>query len=384
MTISSTATRKAGPYSGNGSTVAFAFTFKVFADSDLVVTHTDDNGVETVKTLTTHYTATLNANQNSNPGGTVTMLTAPATGEKVTITSAVPKTQAVNLSDGGGFFASVVNNALDRLTIFSQELAEQVSRIMKLPVSAEAGTDPNLPTPEAGSVLGWNADGDAIINYLPTNGGMPDPGSITATYLANDAVEEEAILDGAVTTSKLGALAVTAAKLAADAVETAKIKDANVTAAKLAADAVTTDKILGGAVTMAKLASALLDEGIGKFQMYYDSHDISVTGSQTITLSFQPRAFVIIAVVDGSSAVSIGLSARPSGGSAVIGCLVNKHADTANTWGYYAGSYGIAMFKSAADYARATVVDSASGLSITWSKNGSPTGTAQLMVLAWR
>lgn len=254
MTISSTATRKAGPYAGNGSTVAFAFTFKVFADSDLVVTHTDDNGVETVKTLTTHYTATLNANQNSNPGGTVTMLTAPATGEKVTITSAVPKTQAVNLSDGGGFFASVVNNALDRLTIFSQELAEQVSRVMKLPVSAEDGTDPNLPTPEAGTVLGWNAGGDALVNYLPTDGGMPDPGSITATYLANDAVEEEAILDGAVTTDKLGALAVTAAKLAADAVETAKIKDANVTAAKLAADAVTTDKILDGAVTGGKLS----------------------------------------------------------------------------------------------------------------------------------
>ena len=51
MTISSTATRKAGPYAGNGSTVAFAFSFKVFADSDLVVTHTDDNGLETVKTL---------------------------------------------------------------------------------------------------------------------------------------------------------------------------------------------------------------------------------------------------------------------------------------------------------------------------------------------
>ena len=79
--------------------------------------------------------------------------------------------------------------------------------------------------------------------------GMPAPGAITATYLADDAVEEEAILDGAVTTDKLGALAVTAAKLAADAVETAKIwMDANVTAAKIATDAVTAAKLAMDAV----------------------------------------------------------------------------------------------------------------------------------------
>jgi hypothetical protein len=95
------------------------------------------------------------------------MLTAPATGEKLTITSAVPKTQAVNLSDGGGFFASVVNNALDRLTIFAQELAEQVSRIMKLPVLRRMEPTRTCRLRRRGRCWGGNADGDAIINYLP-------------------------------------------------------------------------------------------------------------------------------------------------------------------------------------------------------------------------
>ena len=352
MTISSTATRKAGPYAGNGSTVAFAFTFKVFADSDLVVTHTDDDGLETVKTLTTHYTATLNANQNSNPGGTVTMLTAPATGEKLTITSAVPKTQAVNLSDGGGFFASVVNNALDRLTIFAQELAEQVSRIMKLPVSAEAGTDPNLPTPEAGTVLGWNADGDAIINYLPTDGGMPAPGAITATYLANDAVEEEAILNGAVTTNKLGALAVTAAKLASNAVETAKI--------------------MNGAVTLAKLDSAVIKQ-VG---IVSATHDISVTGSQVFTVGFEPIAIMFVSVVDGTSAVSVGFY-----WNSVLAGVANNHAASANAW---LDTFPVMLVKGAGDYAGiGTVTTSATGFTGVWAKTGSPTGTAKVTALCF-
>lgn len=376
MTISSTATRKAGPYSGNGSTVAFAFTFKVFADSDLVVTHTDDNGVETVKTLTTHYTATLNANQNSNPGGTVTMLTAPATGEKVTITSAVPKTQAVNLSDGGGFFASVVNNALDRLTIFSQELAEQVSRVMKLPVSAEDGTDPNLPTPEAGTVLGWNAGGDALVNYLPTDGGMPAPGAITATYMANDAIEEEAILDGAVTTDKLGALAVTAAKLAANAVETAKILDGAVTAAKLATDAVETAKIKDANVTAAKLAADVPSAILGSLKFSSGSiADPGGTGDKvTSGMGFRPRVLFVMAVRSASLTPAFSLGWAASASSECI--LYNYNTPPTEAQVSSAGNIVNVLLGGVASVASFD----ADGFTLNWSSYTATMGLAYLAI----
>ena len=53
MTISST-TRKAGPFTGNGVTVAFPFAFKVFTVADvLVVQAVTATGIETTKTLTT-------------------------------------------------------------------------------------------------------------------------------------------------------------------------------------------------------------------------------------------------------------------------------------------------------------------------------------------
>ncbi|KVW93337.1 hypothetical protein [Thiobacillus denitrificans] len=68
MTISST-TRKAGPFDGNNVLDAFPFAFKVFADSDVVVVKTDPDDIETTLTLTTDYTVSLNADQDTSPGG---------------------------------------------------------------------------------------------------------------------------------------------------------------------------------------------------------------------------------------------------------------------------------------------------------------------------
>ena len=54
MTISSTTVKNS--YSGNDSTTSFAYNFKIFADSDLIVIIRSSAGTETTKTLTTHYT----------------------------------------------------------------------------------------------------------------------------------------------------------------------------------------------------------------------------------------------------------------------------------------------------------------------------------------
>ena len=106
MSISST-TRKAGPYTGNGSTTVFPFSFKVFANTDLVVVKTDLSSVESTMVLTTDYTVALNADQDSNPGGTVTCVTAPASGFKITLTSNVPDLQPITLTNMGGFYPKI-------------------------------------------------------------------------------------------------------------------------------------------------------------------------------------------------------------------------------------------------------------------------------------
>lgn len=163
MTVSTTV-RKAGPFTGNGVTTVFPFAFKVFAQADVRVTElTLASGVEVVKTLTTDYTITLNSNQDTNPGGTVTANVAPSALVTWTIDSQVAETQGAAFTDAGGWYPSVLNIALDKLTVLVQQLREVATRSLKLPVSSSASAQ--LPTPVASQFLGWNSAASAIINY---------------------------------------------------------------------------------------------------------------------------------------------------------------------------------------------------------------------------
>lgn len=141
MTVSSQ-TRKAGPYSGTGSTGPFTFSFKVFEASDvLVVKVNNSTNVETTLTLTTDYTVSLNADQNANPGGTITLVSALASGYNMVISSQVPYLQETDLTNQGGFYPEVITDALDMLTIEMQQLKLGVDRSAKLPITSTEDAD---------------------------------------------------------------------------------------------------------------------------------------------------------------------------------------------------------------------------------------------------
>lgn len=141
MTISSEV-RKAGPYDGNDVTTSFPFSFKVFSADDVVVVLTDPAGIETTLTGSgTDYSVTLNADQDTAPGGTVEKVSALATDYLLTITSSVPNLQPLDLTNQGGFYPKVINAALDRLTILAQQNAEQISRSVKVPISSSVTPD---------------------------------------------------------------------------------------------------------------------------------------------------------------------------------------------------------------------------------------------------
>ena len=169
MTISSQI-RKAGPYVGNGSASAFPFAFKVFTASDLYVVKTNTTlGADSVLTLGADYTVSLNADQNANPGGTITLTAgALASGYNVTITSSLQYLQPTDLTNQGGFYPSVITNALDRLTIFCQQLFDAVSRSLKVSVSTPSGVSTTLPPPAANKLIAWNSTADNLQNMDPT------------------------------------------------------------------------------------------------------------------------------------------------------------------------------------------------------------------------
>lgn len=126
MTINNT-TRTAGPFPGNGVTTVFPFSYKVFTREDLLVALTvTATGVETVKVLDADYTVTLNVDQESSPGGSITMLVAPPTGTTMAATSDIDETQTLDLTNSGGFYPTAINQALDRIVIMIQQLHARV------------------------------------------------------------------------------------------------------------------------------------------------------------------------------------------------------------------------------------------------------------------
>lgn len=146
MTVS-TAAAKAGPYDGNDVTTSFAFAFKVFADSNIRVIETVvATEVETDLVLNTNYTVTRNLDQDNNPGGSITYVVAgvptalPST-KKLTIVGNFAIEQPTDIPNGGSFFAQIVENALDRLTLIAKQLRVDVDRAVKVDISSD--TDPS-------------------------------------------------------------------------------------------------------------------------------------------------------------------------------------------------------------------------------------------------
>jgi hypothetical protein len=186
MTISSTYTP--AQFSGNSVTVAFAFTFKTFDEADLVVVLTSSSGVETTKTITTHYTVSLNADQNNNPGGTVTMITAPATGETLTIARELDALQETDITNGGGFYPEVIEDALDRLTMLSQQNSDILARSLRSSVAGGSIGDLPTATDRASKYLAFDASGDPIA----TSGTAGSPTSAFMETVLDDATASDA------------------------------------------------------------------------------------------------------------------------------------------------------------------------------------------------
>lgn len=167
MTISSEV-RKAGPYAGNDIASAFPFAFKVFSSADVLVVRTDEAGNETILTEGPDYSVSLGANQDTAPGGSVLLPSPLGYGYSLTVASRLANLQPVDLTNRGGFYPRVINSALDRLTILVQQLAESVSRSLKVAISTPPGVSAELPAPVPYGILGWNGEGTGFINTDPS------------------------------------------------------------------------------------------------------------------------------------------------------------------------------------------------------------------------
>lgn len=163
MTISSQ-TRTAGPFIGNGTATIFPFAYKVFLASDILAVRTQiSTGVSVTLNLTADYTVMLNSDQNANPGGAIQLPAVLPADYSLVLTSTLPYLQPTDLTNGGGFYPAVITNALDRLTIFCQQLFGLTNRTLKLPIS-DTGMSSELPSAiaRANNLLGFDSLGNMI------------------------------------------------------------------------------------------------------------------------------------------------------------------------------------------------------------------------------
>lgn len=179
--ISSTI-RKVGPFIGTGLVSTFPFSFKVFAATDLRAVQADSAGNETGLVLNNSFTASLNADQDNNPGGSITLTAALPTGSTLIITTAIAETQGVQLTDLGGFYPTVLNFLHDKFVILLQQQQEQIDRCIKFPTTDTSGSQ--LPNAESrvSSILGFGADGSpSIVTAAPITTGTLFAGILTGT-----------------------------------------------------------------------------------------------------------------------------------------------------------------------------------------------------------
>ena len=187
MTVSSTTVKNS--YSGNGSTTEFAYTFKIFADTDLQVIIRSSTGTETTKTLTTHYTV---AGAGDASGGSITFTVGntPASGETVVIRRGVPQTQAIDYIANDPFPAESHEEGLDRATMTIQQMQEEVTRSIKLSkTNTMTSTEFAVgATDRANKILAF--DGNGEISVTQELGTFIGNWSASTDYNARDIVKD--------------------------------------------------------------------------------------------------------------------------------------------------------------------------------------------------
>ena len=165
-------------YTGNAVTTAFSFPYPFFDNTDLLVYL---NGVLQVS----GYTVT----GGSGSSGTVTFLSAPASGVIVTLAMSLPYTQLDNYVENQAFPADTLERGLDKAAIRDQQLSNAITRSLRYPDSVSGITTATLPTPVNNSALLFDgttgkikASADYITDAIATaTAGVTGTALVTAT-----------------------------------------------------------------------------------------------------------------------------------------------------------------------------------------------------------
>ena len=131
----------------------YNFTFEILAASDVAV-YRDD----TLLTLTTDYTVTINVNGT----GFVTLVATPTGATQIAIVGNRNIQRTTDFVTGGDFFANTVNDEMDQQTIFAQQNAEGLARALQAPQTDPISINMTLPraSVRANKTLAFDINGN--------------------------------------------------------------------------------------------------------------------------------------------------------------------------------------------------------------------------------
>jgi hypothetical protein len=131
MTVAAKPTDKT--YAGDGASTAFAAPFRFTNPWDVAVTRTNPDGSRTELAYGSGYTV---SGGSSDAGGTVTLASAAAAGTTINVRRETSRAQQTDYADGDTFPAESHEQALDRLTLVTQEHDREIGRAPRFPRGA--------------------------------------------------------------------------------------------------------------------------------------------------------------------------------------------------------------------------------------------------------
>ncbi len=147
-------------YTGDGVTDDFTFTFRAAASTHVKV-YLDD------VVQVGGYTVTMNANQESSPGGTVSFTSAPGSNVAIRLQRETPLTQDTVYTPYSGFPAKTTERTFDRDRMIDQEMTRRTDDVLagKMPFTGPSFT----ATAGAGSIAFRSVGGAKWYLNDPTN-----------------------------------------------------------------------------------------------------------------------------------------------------------------------------------------------------------------------
>ena len=302
-------------YAASG-TGPYNFTFEILTATDIAVYR--DN---TLLTLTTNYTVTI----NSNGTGFVTLTATPTGATQIAIVGNRSIQRTTDFVTGGDFFANTVNDELDQQTIFAQQNAEGLQRALQAPQTDPTSINMTLPgkAARAGKYLAFDDDGNPEPG--PTSTNVDDVAAIadeitTVAGISTKVVTVAGQSASIATLAPISASITTVAGISSSVVTVAALNSAQLTAIAGAAD----EMAILAPISADIIAVAAIDTEVTQVAALSSAQLAAVAGQTANIAALGPISPQITTVAGQSAQIS-----TVAGQSAQIGLLALQTADLA-------------------------------------------------------